>query len=206
VRVALLTGRPLQHVARGDSTLEAALNGAWARERIEGYTCEACRKRTSATRVARAAAHPPVLLLQLQRTRHHPRTLRPYKDHRPVPFPAALPTSAVPLASGAAPAAAATSRAAPADKRTYRLAAAIVHASASDRRTGRSSAEQGHYYALCREGEGRADGSSAEHQGGHQGGAAWLEKNDARVRVVSEAEVLAHQRGVFVLAYELVGC
>ena len=72
----------------------------------------------------------------------------------------------------------------------YRLAAVIIHSGSTDARTGRAPAERGHYYALCREGAGE--------------GAPWLEKNDRKVRAIRQDDVLRNERGVFVLAYELV--
>ncbi len=176
------------------TSLGACLHAQLAEENIKGYACDKCRAERSATRTSAFVAHPPVLLLNLKRTKYDRKTNRPYKDYRPISFPPALPAASVPLLLGAGKEASSSSagdRAGPSAGRegmVYRLAAVVIHSASSDARTGRVSAERGHYYALCREGRGE-----------------WLEKNDLKVRETSEAEVLKHDRGCFVLAYELVG-
>ena len=83
-----------------------------------------------------------------------------------------------------------------ADARNYRVAAVIVHSSAPDRRTGRASTDNGHYTYVreLRHVAGGVRHAGANFQRGG-GGGRWLEKNDARVRETTEADVLSHQRG-----------
>ena len=179
------------------------LNQLGHSEPIGGYECEGCGgAKRACTRVARLVSHPPVLLLTIKRTRYNPRTRRVYKDYRPVSFPPALPLSTLPVVGpgggsddgGGEGGGDGSDGAAPAPH--YRLASVIVHSSAPDRRTGRASADNGHYFAYCRE-EPRSVAEAATGR--------WLEKNDAKVRVAAEHDVLSHQRGCFVLAYEMVG-
>ena len=192
---------PEDEAAPAGSVLELLKAQLGRAEPISEYRCEGCRgSLRSCTRVASLVSHPPILLLTLKRTRYNPKTRRVYKDYRPVPFPPTLPLSALPVvaASGASATAAASSAhdasSSTASSPHYRLAAVIVHSSAPDRRTGRHSADAGHYYTYCRE-EPRNPLSTG----------VWLEKNDAKVRDATEAEVLSNERGCFVLAYELVG-
>ena len=170
-------------------------------ELIPGYTCDRCKCARNSTRSARLVSHPPVLLLTIKRTRYNPKTRRAYKDYRPVAFPTRLPLSCLPLAEGEGEGEGGET----ADgEMHYRLSSVIVHSSAPDRRTGRASAELGHYYTYCC--ESRGDGGDATGSGDGDGGrSCWLEKNDARVRVASEGEVLRNEKGCFVLAYELIG-
>ena len=198
-----------------DVSLPALLARLFQVEHIPDYFCEGfgCRCMRPSTRTARLVAHPPVLLLTIKRTRYSPQARRAIKDARPVAFPVELPLSILPLAAtGRAPAGRPSGGSlAP----SYRLAAAIMHSSARDRQTGHASAMSGHYYCFTREGTGdaAANGSSSGDAEGDRGGGngsgnaggLWLEKNDAKVRVATEAEVLRHERACFVLAYEMQG-
>ena len=191
--------------AGGLLDLLGAQLGRHQEERVEGYHCERCKRARVASRSSHLVAHPPVLLLTLKRTRYNVKTRRAHKDYRAVAFPSSFPASRLPLSAdgeqggegggsdgdGGGGGGAGGGAGGVGVEGEYRLAAVIVHSSATDRLTGRASAENGHYFTLCRD-------DAASHGGG------WLEKNDARLRMATEAEVLRNERGCFVLAYELV--
>lgn len=170
-------------------TLSQCLSTALVADKLEDYSCVACKSKQPAITSVYFTALPPILLIQLKRF-DMAATLggfsaRSHKDDTPCVYPLELDAS--PLLQPH-PSVLKSLRVAPyvlspgSGGMRYRLVGVVRH-------------HDEHYTAFCRVRDTRAGAGGAE---------AWCYFNDSKTFIEDEEDVLGHEQNVYLLTYQRI--